>query len=78
MTLYDSEKKDFFKTLDIWDELHTPFYVLNYWKFKRHGKNPIADEPTAAENATTDCVSVKVEVVKQPTVQKIPIQLFLI
>lgn len=39
-------------TLDIWDELHTPFYVLNYWKFKRHRKNPIADESTAAENKT--------------------------
>lgn len=30
-------------TLDIWEELHTPFYVLNYRKFKRHGKNPVAE-----------------------------------
>ena len=43
-------------TLDIWEELRTPFYVLNYRKFKRHGKNPVAealavlDKPTAAEN----------------------------
>ena len=65
-------------TLDVWDELHTPFYVLNYWKFKRHGKNPVADEPTATENAPTDVESVNVEVVKRPTVQKIPLQLSLI
>lgn len=64
-------------TLDIWDELHTPFYVLNYWKFKRHGKNPVADEPTAAENAPTDVESVKVEVVEQPTVKKTSHQLSL-
>ena len=64
-------------TLDIWEELHTPFYVLNYRKFKRHGKNPVAealavlDEPTAAENAPSDGarvekVSEQVEAVKQP------------
>ena len=47
-------------TLDIWDELHTPFYVLNYWKFKRNGKNPVADEPTAAENKTNEKKSVPV------------------
>ena len=64
-------------TLDIWDELHTPFYVLNYWKFKRNGKNPVADEPTAAKNAPTDGASVKVEVVEQPTVQKTSHQLSL-
>ena len=46
-------------TLDVWEELHTPFYVLNYLKFKRHGKNPVADESTAAENAPTDVESVK-------------------
>ena len=64
-------------TLDVWDELHTPFYVLNYWKFKRHGKNPVADELTAAENDPADVESVEVEVVKQPTVRKIPSQLSL-
>lgn len=59
-------------TLDIWEELHTPFYVLNYWKFKRHGKNPVADEPTAAENAPSDGAIVEkvsqkqAEAVKQP------------
>lgn len=52
-------------TLDIWEELRTPFYVLNYRKFKRHGKNPVAealavlDKPTAAENAPSDGASVE-------------------
>lgn len=64
-------------TLDIWDELHTPFYVLNYWKFKRHGKNPVADESMSAKNAPTDFESVKEEFIKRPTVQKIPSQLSL-
>lgn len=65
-------------TLDIWEELHTPFYVLNYWKFKRHGKNPVLDEQTAAENAPSGVESVKVKVVEQPTVRKIPCQLSLL
>lgn len=63
--------------VEVWDELHTPFYVLNYLKFKRHGKNPVADESTASENVPTDVESVKAEVVKRPTVKKIPNQLSL-
>lgn len=69
-------------TLDILEELHTPFYVLNYRKFKRHGKNPVAealavlDEPTAAENAPSDGtslekVSEQAEGGKQPPVRRI-------
>lgn len=28
-------------TLDVWDELHTPFYVLNYLKFRNFGKTAV-------------------------------------
>lgn len=34
--------------VEVWEELHTPFYVLNYWKFKKPTKGK-TETPTSEE-----------------------------
>lgn len=50
-------------TLEIWEELHTPFFVLNYLKFRNFGKTAVK-APSGVESV--EKVSEQAESVKQP------------
>lgn len=49
--------------VEVWDELHTPFYVLNYLKFKNFGKTAVKS-PSGVESV--EKVSEQAEAAKQP------------
>lgn len=63
-------------TLEVWEELHTPFYVLNYLKFRNFGKYaeskalPVINEQETPVNAPSGVESVKKVLEPSPTVKQ--------